>query len=114
MTRQEAFEFKDLLVKSGYTRTGYITCETERGEFHYYQAFRYKNGKLKYQLFFTFWSFPVPEQSWSVSVIVLPESCEDNVGRRDLHLSVDWSTNLEKVEKVAEGYYRFIRKADKL
>ena len=110
-SRVEGFE-KELQEK-GYKKLD--SCKAkDRDSFEWYKAFRYKNGNLKYQIFFEFWDFVKYGYSeWGVSVTVMPESCEDNVGRRDLELSVDWVEDIDKIEKVADSFYKFIRKADK-
>ena len=91
------------------------TCKSkEHDTFEMFKAFKYRNGDLKYQLFFEFWDFTkYGGPDWGVSITVIPESCENNVGRRDLELSVDWAFDIDRVEKAAEGFYRFIRKIDK-
>ena len=106
-------EFEKELQEKGYKKL--TTCKAkDRDSFEWYKAFRYKNGNLKYQIFFEFWDFvKYGYAEWGVSVTVMPESREDNVGRRDLELSVDWAEDIDKVEKVADSFYKFIRKADK-
>ena len=106
-------EFEKELKEKGYKKLD--SCKAkDRDSFEWYKAFRYKNGNLKYQIFFEFWDFVKYGYSeWGVSVTVMPESCEDNVGRRDLELSVDWVEDIDKIEKVADSFYKFIRKADK-
>ena len=75
---------------------------------------------MKFQIFFEFWDWTKyrkdgpPDFEWSVSLCIMPESCENDVGRRDLHISCDWVTNIDKVERVAAEYYDFITKVDKL
>lgn len=108
-------EFEYFLKDNGYKKITSSKAES-RDDYEWYKAFRNNKGELLYQIFFCFWNF---EQyrirtGWSVSVIIMPESCIDNVGRRDLQLSVDWSTNLTKVEQAAKMFYKTIRKIDVL
>lgn len=92
------------------------TCKSkEHDTFEMFKPFRRKNGDLKYQLFFELWDFTkYGGPDWGVSITVIPESCENNVGRRDLELSVDWAFDIDRVENAAEGFYRFIRKIDRV
>ena len=111
------------LEERGYRRiTG---CKAElRDDYEYYKAFYYPindDGErmLKYQIFFEFWDFTkygradiTPENGFSVSICIMPESCRGEVGRRDLQLSVDWWDKVDKIEDLAENYYEFITKYD--
>lgn len=79
------------------------------------KAFRDDDGELRYQIFFQIWNFEKykADAGWSVSVAILPNSLDD-LGRRDLQLSTNWTTNVDKVQTVAESYYWFIKKMDVL
>lgn len=114
MTLKEIESFESKLKEKGYEKIQ--TCKIEsHDDYEWYKAFRDSNG-FKYQIFFCFWDFEKyhDPSGWSVSVIISPESCENNVGRRDLYLSVDWSTNIHKVEQCAEMFYHFINIIDKI
>jgi hypothetical protein len=101
------------LEERGYKKL--TSCKSkDRDDFEWFKAVKYKNGDLKYQIFFEFWDFTkYGGPDWGVSVTIMPESVKDSVGRRDLELSVDWSEDIDRVEKAAEGFYKFIRKVDK-
>lgn len=119
MTYEQIKEFESKLEEKEYRKI--TQCKAEQtDDYEWYKAF-YDYDKdeyhLKYQIFFCFWDFTKyreddPNFAWSVSIVIIPESCHDQVGRRDLQLSVDWSTNIEKVETCAEEFYNFIRKID--
>ena len=123
MTYEEILKFEEQLEQRGYRKIKSAKAELT-DDYEWYKAFRgnevpdeYHN--LKYQIFFCFWDFTKyrerdPNFAWSVSVVIIPESCYNQAGRRDLHMSVDWSTNIDKVEKCAEGFYEFITKIDSL
>lgn len=121
MTYKEIQAFESKLEEKEYRKI--TQCKAEQtDDYEWYKAF-YDYDKdeypLKYQIFFCFWDFtkykPLDTSvGWSVSIVIIPESCENNVGRRDLHMSVDWSTNIEKVETCAEEFYNLIRKIDNL
>ena len=123
MTKEDKEKFEQRLSDRGYKKITQAKSQSE-DDYEYYKAF-YKDDpdaeyRLKYQIFFQFWDFEKyrrndqPNFAWSVSIAILPESCENDVGRRDLLLTVDWSTNIDKVERVAAGYYDFITKMDKI
>lgn len=101
------------LAERGYRKL--TTCKSKENDtFEMYKAVYYKNGELKYQIFYEFWDFvKYGAGHWGVSLTVMPESVRDGVGRRDLELSVDWLENIDKVEYMAEKFYRFITKIDK-
>lgn len=115
MTHTEIIEFESQLESLGYRKIKSAKAE-DRDDYEWYKAFRDKDYNLLYQIFFCFWDFEKYhlDTGWSVSVVIMPESCENDVGRRDLNLSVDWSTNIDKVEKAAEMFYDTIRKIDVL
>ena len=115
MTYNEIVKFETLLEERGYRKIYQAKSELT-DDYEWYKAFRDKEQTLLYQIFFCFWDFEQYQKDagWSVSVNVMPESCINNVGRRDLSLSVDWSTDLEKVEKAAELFYETIKKIDVL
>jgi hypothetical protein len=117
MTLQELKDFESKLSSAGYKKI--TSCKaTETDDYEYYKAFyrdavnldEDKSDRLKYQIFFEVWDFEKYQEGngYSVSITIMPESCNDNVGRRDLKLSVDWSTDIERVEKAAEEFYNFL------
>lgn len=123
MTTEDKEKFEQALADRGYKKITQAKSQSE-DDYEYYKAF-YKDDPdaeywLKYQIFFQFWDWMkyrqdgLPDFEWSVSIAILPESCENYVGRRDLLLTVDWSTNIDKVERVAAEYYDFITKMDKI
>ena len=118
MTYKEIQAFESKLEEKGYKKIKSAKAELT-DDYEWYKPF-YGSGNeyypLKYQIFFCFWDFTKYRENdqWSVSIIIIPESCHDQVGRRDLHLSVDWSTNIDKIEKCAEEFYEFITKIDNL
>ena len=83
-------------------------------DYEWYKAFYRSDGVLKYQIFFQFWCWEKYRagDGWGISVTIMPESCENNVGRRDLNLSVDWLDDIWRVEKVASRLYDFIIEMD--
>jgi len=114
MTLKEIKTFEKHLKSKGYKKIE--SCKAEQqDDYEWYKSFKNNVGEIIYQIFFCFWNFEKYHEGagYSVSVIILPDSCEDNVGRRDLYLSVDWSTNLVRVENCAEQFYAFIRLIDK-
>ena len=118
MTKEQANKLEQELEERGYKKI--TQCKaTENDDFEWYKAFRYpylnanEEYELKYQLFFQFWDFEKygytgNDGGWSVSIEIMPESCKNNVGRRDVALSVDWSADVDKVEHFAERYYDFL------
>lgn len=107
-------EIAKALEDRGYKKLTDSCKSKEHDDFEYYKAFRYKNGDLKYQIFFEFWNFvKYGGKEWGLSITIAPDSMSHYVGRRDLELSVDWAYDIDRVEKAAEGFYRFIRKVDK-
>lgn len=123
MTTEDKEKFEQGLAESGYKKIKQAKVEAS-DDYECYKAF-YKDDpdaeyRLKYQIFFEFWDWTKyrkdgpPDFEWSVSLCIMPESCENDVGRRDLHISCDWVTNVDKVERVAAEYYDFITKMDKL
>ena len=116
MTAQELKEFETKLSSAGYKKI--TSCKaTETDDYEYFKAFYtndWKNGewekRLTYQIFFEIWDFEKYREGegYLVSVTIMPESCNNNVGRRDLKLSVDWNTNIERVEKAAEEFYHLL------
>lgn len=121
MTYEEILKFEEQLEQKGYRKIKSAKAELT-DDYEWYKAF-YGSGNedypLKYQIFFCFWDFTKYREddqnfAWSVSIVIIPESCHNQVGRRDLHLSVDWSLNIEKVEICAEDFYEFITKIDSL
>jgi len=119
MTYKEIQTFESKLEERGYRKIKSAKAELT-DDYEWYKAFYGSENEdypIKYQIFFCFWDFTKyreddPNFHWSVSIIIIPESCRDQVGRRDLHLSVNWSTNIEKVEICAENFYEFITKID--
>lgn len=123
MTTNDKEKFEQGLAERGYKKITQAKSEG-RDDYEYYKAF-YKDDedaeyRLKYQIFFEFWDWTKyrkdgpPGFEWSVSLCIMPESCENDVGRRDLHICCDWVTNVDKVERVAAEYYDFITKMDKI
>lgn len=121
MTKEDKEKFEQALADRGYKKITQAKSQSD-DDYEYYKAF-YKDDpdaeyRLKYQIFFQFWDWEMfcfePDFVWSVSLCIIPESCENDVGRRDLHISCDWVTNVDKVERVAEEYYDFITKTDKI
>lgn len=117
MTQKELQEFEARLSSAGYKKIA--SCKaTEIDDYEYYKAFyrdaanldEGKSDRLKYQIFFEIWDFEKYQagNGYSVSITIMPESCRNNVGRRDLKLSVDWSTDIERVEKAAEEFYNLL------
>lgn len=117
MTAQELKEFEAKLSSVGYKKI--TSCKaTETDDYEYYKAFyrdavnldEDKEDRLKYQIFFQIWNFEqyMKGAGYSVSITIMPESCRNNVGRRDLKLSVVWSTDIERVEKAAEELYNLL------
>ena len=107
-------KFEKALAKRGYKRITSAKAE-QSDDYEYYKAFKDEEGELKYQIFFEFWDweqFRIGD-GYSVSVTIIPESTKNNVGRRDLKLSVDWATNIVRVEICGEEFYNFIRRIDK-
>lgn len=83
-------------------------------DYEWYKSFYDTEGTIKYQIFFQFWCWEKYRagEGWGVSVSIMPESCINNVGRRDLELSVDWVDDIWRVEKVASRFYDFITEMD--
>lgn len=124
MNRQTFEQVQKLLGERGYRRI--TNCKaTDNDDFEYYKAFYEpdsdpdEENQLKYQIFFEFWDFTkyshfrpdiTDENGFGISVTVLPESCQNFVGRRDLKLGVGWTTDINRVEKVAEKFYEFLKK----
>ena len=116
MTKEQIIDFEEKLKESGYRK--YTTCKVKQFDaFEYIKSFKDKKNNFLYQICFEFWDFTkygdFHKGGWDISVTILPESCEDNVGRRDLALSVDWADDIKRVEYTAERFYKFIRKIDK-
>ena len=114
MTYKDVCDFESKLDSAGYKKI--MSCKANLDDdYEWYKAFRDKDGERLYQIFFCFWNFEKYKDGvgWSVSVSIMPNSLND-LGRRDLEMSVDWSTNLNKVEKAAEMFYETIRKIDVL
>lgn len=117
MTTRELKEFETKLCSAGYKKI--TSCKaTETDDYEYYKAF-YRDAitpdedrsfRLKYQIFFQVWDFDkyYEGNGYSVSVTIMPDSCNNNVGRRDLKLSVDWITDIERVEKAAYEFYNLL------
>ena len=114
MTKEDKEKFEQALADRGYKKITQAKAELN-DDYEWYKAFRDKDCELLYQTFFCFWDFEKYRNGagWSVSIIIMPNSI-DNLGRRDLSMSVDWSTNIDKVERVAAEYYDFITKMDKI
>ena len=120
MSKEELTEFEAELAKREYKLIN--SCKVESlDDWEYYKAFYDTDEELRYQIFFCFWDWTqyhrpdIPKaNSYSVSVIILPESVKNDVGRRDLHLSTDWCSNIDKVEKTAEKFYEMINVIDNL
>lgn len=115
MVIQDVTDLEKQLKDGGYRKITACKIKSE-DDYEWYKAFYRPDGVLKYQIFFEFWCWEKYRygEGWGVSVTVSPESCENNVGRRDLQLSVDWFGNVSKVEKVAEKFYDFITEMDVL
>ena len=113
MSEKELKDFEEKLINHGYKK---VTCGkvTYNDDYEYYKPF-YDNDNVKYQIFFEIWNFEKYQMGagFSLSVTILPESCVDNVGRRDLKLSTDYCDNIEIIEYVAYEFYKTIIKIDK-
>ena len=110
MTIKEAKEFEDKLDLWEYKKI--TSCRYNSNDsFEWYQTYRNASGEILYQIFFEFWDFTKFELSGNnamgVSITILPESDEN--GRRDLTLSVDWVTDIARVERVAANFYKFVK-----
>lgn len=114
MTFQEITELERTLEAYGYRKIYQAKAHLD-DDYEWAKAFRDDDGELRYQTFFQFWNFEKYQAGagWSVSVAILPNSLDD-LGRRDLQLSTNWTTNVDKVQTVAESYYWFIKKMDVL
>ena len=113
MNIQDITGLEKRLEDRGYKKI--TQCKVEfNDDYEWYKAFRRSDGVLKYQIFFKFWCWEKYRagDGWGVSVTIMPESCENNVGRRDLNLSVDWFDDIWKVEHVAMKFYDFITEMD--
>ena len=106
-------KLEESLSNKGYKKiTSYRVNSDD--DFEYYKSFNDKEGRHTYQIFYEFWDFTKwGGPDWGVSITIMPESCENEEGRRDLTLSVDWVNNIDRVEKVAEAFYNFIIETDK-
>ena len=111
MTHEEILAFESKLDARGYKKIKSAKAEFD-DDYEWYKTFRDDERELEYQIFFCFWNFEKYRDTagWSVSVVIMPESCRNDVGRRDLHLSVSWSTDINKVENCASNFYKFITK----
>lgn len=111
LTRKDVDAFMARLEQRGYKR-GQDYTFTDQPDWTYYKAFGDGYGDYTYQIFFEFWNFDQyrPGAGYGVSTTILPESCRNDVGRRDLKLSVDWNLDINRVEKVAEKFYEFLKK----
>ena len=109
---EDITKIENNLAERGYKKIK--TCKVkDHDDFEWYKAFRYKNGDLKYQIFFEFWDFTkYGGPDWGVSVTIMPESVRNDVGRRDLELSTDWLHKIDKVEVAAKKFYNLIIKLD--
>ena len=121
MQKSDIEKVESKLEKCGYKKI--TSCKANMDdEYEWFKPFYYPDRDdwgervIKYQIFFEFWNFDkyLPGEGWGISVTIMPDSCEEDVGRRDLELSVDWADDIERVEKVAEKFYEFIREMDKL
>ena len=116
MTELEIKNFEKVLENNDYTKVK----ETwwNKSDYQYYKAFYSINSdkkELLYQIFFEFWDFTKYTDSpndWNISVTIMPES--RIAGRKDLSLSVDWVTNLHKVEYMAQEFYKLVSRIDDL
>ena len=116
MTANELETLEKTLIERGYKKIK--TCLYGEEDYDVYKAFRDEEGELKYQIFYQVWEFERYQRGagYSTSVAIMPDSIIDNVGRRDLELSTDYARSIdgiEKVEKIADAYYRFITETDK-
>ena len=119
MKTEDKLALESTLEKRGYRKIE--SCKiTLDDDYEWYKAVYnpevVDEQQLKYQIFFEFWDWTKygghDNGAWGVSITISPESCHDNVGRRDLKLSVDWERDVERVERVAEDFYEFITKRD--
>ena len=115
-TFEEIQSFEKDLESRGYRKIT-ATKATANDEFEWYKPSYCENREeweLRYQIFFQFWNFEKYQKGlgWSVSVMVMPESTINDVGRRDLELSVDWAMDIDRVERCAEKFYDFVREID--
>ena len=113
MTKKAMQDFEKMLLGRGYRKwrrdlygaEDYYVSRTVSGDF----------GEVKYQIIFRFWDWTVygrPELSGeneaSIDLVVMP--CFD--GRADLEISScsrEIQLNVERMEKLAEDYYEFIK-----
>ena len=109
MTTEEKKDFENKLESYGYKKL-YAAKSNTNDDFEWYKVFRNSKSKLQYQIFFQFWDFSKYgyelNSPWSISIEIIP----DVDGRQDLELSVDWFKDIERVEKIAEGFYKFIKR----
>ena len=114
MFKEDIEKLEEALSNRGYKKI--TSCKANLDDdFEYYKSLNDKDGNHTYQIFYEFWDFTKYGGSdWGVSVTIIPESCENNIGRRDLALSVDWVNNIDKVEETAKRFYKFIKKIDVL
>lgn len=111
MSIEEKENLEAILKSKGYRKIE--SCKiTHDDDYEWYKAF-YDKDELLYQIFFEFWDWTkYGENHWGVSVTISPESCRNDVGRRDLALSVDWNQDVERMERLAKDFYEFITKHD--
>ena len=109
MNQNELSVFENRLIDKGYKKI-YSAKYDPDDDYEYYIPVRDpETGDLKYQIFFEFWNFEKykTDAGWSVSLTIMPESVS-GLGRRDLNISADWITDIEKVELLAMQFYNFI------
>ena len=115
MSIEEKENLEAILQSKGYRKIE--SCKiTYNDDYEWYKAFYDDEHELLYQIFFEFWDWAKYNRHdvvpWGVSVTISPESCRNNVGRRDLALSVDWDQDVERIERLAKDFYEFITKHD--
>ena len=118
MTYEQVLALEAKLQEKGYRKT--TSCKIiYHDDYEWYKPFYIHNGhqekELMYQIFFCFYDFEKYRSGagYGVDIKISPESCENNVGRRDLSLSVDWFDDIKRVEACAYKFYNFITEIDK-
>lgn len=108
LTDKEVHSFEEILESRGYKKILSSKYNSD-DDYEYYKAVYDDEENLSYQIFFKFWDFEkyCAGSGYSVSVAIMPISL-DGLERRDLNLSVDWATDVDKIELLAEKFYKFI------
>ena len=118
MTKQAMLDFEQKLLSRGYKKWTQALYSTE--DYDVSRLIRDEEGEDKYQIIFRFWdwakyrcSFPAVEVAekyeCSVDLVIMPCGLDC---RADIILSSfdrEIITDVERVEKMAEEYYQFIK-----